>query len=152
MLLGVSVGRVTSLMDSAVVLAQHGSLLAGLARLSDSTAQLTACDGTETQKHQGIKSQSALSGASGVFKNVSAYLLLMSEGVGLALRESFTMSLESFAGSKKTPRFRRGMSSTNACREAFPTSLIDTIETSRSPDLLAVDVLTADRGASLGVD
>lgn len=49
-----SVGRVSSFMDSAVVLAQQGSLLAGLASLGDSTAQLTACDGTETQERQGI--------------------------------------------------------------------------------------------------
>lgn len=112
MLSGVSVGRVPALVDSAVVLAQQGSLLAGLASLGDSTAQLPARDGAEAQKHRGL-SRSALSGASEVFFT-SAYLLLTSEGVGLALRESFTMSLESFAGSKKTPRFRRGISSTSA--------------------------------------
>lgn len=110
MFLGVSVGRVSSFMDSAVVLAQQGSLLARLASLSDSIAQLTACDGTETQKHKWEESICTFR----VIGSVSAYLLLTSEGVGLALRESFAMSLESFAGSKKTPRFRRGISSTSA--------------------------------------
>lgn len=149
MFLGVRVGRVSSLVDSAVVLAQQGSLLAGLASLRDSIAQLTACDGTETSRNNSI---CTFTGIRRVWKNAGAYLLLTSEGVGLALRESFTRSLESFAGSKKTPRFRRGISSTSAWREAFPTSLINTMEASGSSDLLAVDVLTADSGASLGVD
>lgn len=50
MLLGVCVGGVSSFMDSAVLLSQQGSLLARLAGLSDSTAQLAACDraGRET--------------------------------------------------------------------------------------------------------
>lgn len=45
MLLGVCVGGVSSFMHSAVLLSQQGSLLARLASLSDSTAQLAACDG-----------------------------------------------------------------------------------------------------------
>lgn len=102
-------------MHSAVLLSQQGSLFARLASLSDSTAQLAACDRAGREIIKKIKlGQSLLSEVSEVCEKASAYLLLASEGVGLALRESFTRSLESFAGSKTTPRFRRGISSTNA--------------------------------------
>lgn len=37
-------------MDSAVLLPQQGPLLAGLAGLSDPTAQLTACDRAERER------------------------------------------------------------------------------------------------------